>query len=145
MNKMKAKGFSVEKFKIKTYDKVRYIDTDRQGHVNNAVFSTYFETGRVELLYNPKDPFFDLGSFVSVGLKLDLLSEIKWPGIVEIGTSVTKIGNSSISFLQGLFQDGKIVAVAETTLVQVDKETKRPKVLSEKDKNYLKKFLECAK
>jgi acyl-CoA thioester hydrolase len=34
-----------------TFDKLRYGDTDRQGHVNNAVFSTLFETGRVEMLY----------------------------------------------------------------------------------------------
>jgi acyl-CoA thioester hydrolase len=34
-----------------THDKLRYSDTDRQGHVNNAVFSTYLETGRVEIFY----------------------------------------------------------------------------------------------
>ena len=32
-------------------EKLRYSDTDRQGHVNNAVFSTFLETGRVELLF----------------------------------------------------------------------------------------------
>jgi acyl-CoA thioesterase FadM len=34
-------------YKIWTYDKLRYNDTDRQGHVNNAIFATFFETGRV--------------------------------------------------------------------------------------------------
>ena len=34
-------------------DNIRYRDTDRQGHVNNAVLSTFPETGRVELLYDP--------------------------------------------------------------------------------------------
>ena len=45
-----------EEFPLKTYDKIRYADTDRQGHVNNAVFSTFLETGRVKILYNPDYP-----------------------------------------------------------------------------------------
>jgi len=27
-----------EDFPLKVYDKIRYADTDRQGHVNNALF-----------------------------------------------------------------------------------------------------------
>jgi acyl-CoA thioester hydrolase len=37
-------------------DNIRYRDTDRRGPVNNAVFSTSPETGRVELLYDPNEP-----------------------------------------------------------------------------------------
>lgn len=40
----------LEGFPFRSSDKLRYGDTDRQGHVNNAVFSTFLETGRVELL-----------------------------------------------------------------------------------------------
>src|ERR1700722_2154599 len=43
-------------FALHTYDKLRYADTDRQGHVNNAVFSTALETGRAEFLYDPDAP-----------------------------------------------------------------------------------------
>jgi acyl-CoA thioester hydrolase len=53
-------------FPLQTFDKVRYADTDRQGHVNNAVFATFLETGRVEVLYNPEYPLLSEGSsFVS--------------------------------------------------------------------------------
>ena len=38
-----------------TKESVRYNDTDRQGHVNNAVFVTFLEAGRVSLLYNPEE------------------------------------------------------------------------------------------
>ena len=44
-------------FALQTYDKLRYADTDRQGHVNNAVFSTALETGRAEFLYDPYVPW----------------------------------------------------------------------------------------
>lgn len=41
---------SIDDFPFRTYEKLRYVDTDRQGHVNNAVFASMLETGRVELL-----------------------------------------------------------------------------------------------
>ena len=41
-------------FPIHSTDKIRFRDTDQLGHVNNAVFSTYFETGRAELLVHPE-------------------------------------------------------------------------------------------
>ena len=95
-------------FPLQTFDKVRYADTDRQGHVNNAAFATFLETGRVEFLYDPDNPLAaDGASFVIVNLKLNFVSEIRWPGRVEIGTAVTKIGTSSLTLYQGLFQNGR--------------------------------------
>ena len=35
---------SPDAFPSRTHDKLRYNDTDRQGHVNNAVFSTFLES-----------------------------------------------------------------------------------------------------
>ena len=40
-------------YPLQTHDKLGDSDTDRQGHVNNAVFSSFLETGRAELLYDP--------------------------------------------------------------------------------------------
>jgi len=118
-------------FPLKTFDKVRYADTDRQGHVNNAVFSTFLETGRVEVLYNAHLPILMQGaSFVIASLKLEFLKEITWPGQVDIGTGILKIGNSSITLLQRLFQNDDCVAQAETIIVQVDDETRRGSPLS---------------
>lgn len=119
-------------FPLKAYDKIRYSDTDRQGHVNNANFSTFLETGRIELLYlyNGK-PLHDEGaSFVIAKQELSLLSEIRWPGTVEIGTCVSKIGTSSIGLQQKLFQNEVVVAEANTVIVHVDNATKRSKELS---------------
>ena len=118
-------------FPLKTFDKVRYADTDRQGHVNNAVFSTFLETGRVEVLYNAHLPILaERSSFVIASLKLEFLKEITWPGQVDIGTGLLKIGNSSITLLQRLFQNEECVAQAETIIVQVDAETRRSSPLS---------------
>ena len=113
-------------FPLKTYDKVRYADTDRQGHVNNAAFVTFLETGRVEVLYSAETPLLAEGaSFVIASLKLDFLREICWPGRVDTGTGVVKIGSSAIRMVQALYQDGHCVARAETVVVQVDDRTGR--------------------
>ncbi|MFC2089072.1 acyl-CoA thioesterase [Calditrichota bacterium] len=115
MNELK-----LEDFPLKTYDKIRYVDTDRQGHVNNATFSSFLESGRVEILYNPEYPIRSHdSSFVIASLKLDFLKEIEWPGQVDIGTGILKIGNSSIILFQKLFQNDICVANAETIIVQV--------------------------
>lgn len=126
------KEFNLEDFPSKTFDKIRYGDTDRQGHVNNAVFSTFLETGRVEIIYNANLPIIPEGSsFVIVSLKLDFFQEMTWPGQVDIGTGVLKIGTSSITLWQRLFQQGNCVAEAETVIVQVDNASKRSAPLSD--------------
>lgn len=125
-------------YPFQTYDKVRYRDTDRQGHVNNAVFAQYLETGRVEILYNSKNALLSPNSsFVIVKVNTDLISEINWPGTVEIGTGITKIGNSSINIVQSLYQNNKLVAASETVIVQMDELTRKSKPLSEEAKNIL--------
>lgn len=131
-------------FVILASDKIRYCDTDRQGHVNNAVFSSFFETGRVEILYD-KDTNITSGncSFVIASIKLDFLGEIVWPGQVEIGTRISRIGRSSINMEQGLFQDGKCVALAETVIVQMNNNTRKSSALEAKAIGVLSKFMKA--
>ena len=54
-----------------------------------------------------------------------------WPGRVDIGTRVARIGRTSVGMDQALFQDGRLVARAETVIVQMDADTRRPVPLSE--------------
>lgn len=113
-------------YPLQTYEKLRYADTDRQGHINNAVFSTMLETGRVELLYSPGQHLHAEGcSFVIASLHLDFLGEITWPGQVDIGTGVESVGKSSVTLKQGLFQQGVCVATAKTVIVQMNETTRR--------------------
>jgi acyl-CoA thioester hydrolase len=129
-------------FPLRTWDKIRYADTDRQGHVNNAVFSSFLETGRVECLYHPDYPILSPGaSFVIAALNLNFLKEITWPGQVDIGTGVRRIGTSSIRLYQQLFQGETCVATAETVIVQVNAATASSEPLSEAAKATLSRWL----
>ncbi len=123
----------LEDYPLRSHDKLRYGDTDRQGHVNNAVFSTFLETGRVEMIYDGQASLNDPGcAFVIAHLSLDFVSEVLWPGRVEIGSGVLSVGRSSLRLEQTLFQNERVVARAQTVMVQVNESTRRSEAFSER-------------
>ena len=116
----------VADFPVSATDKIRYSDTDRQGHVNNAVFATFFETGRVEILHDSRRGLPPDGTeFVIASVHLQFRAEIQWPGGVIIGTRVGRVGRSSVQFEQALFQENRCVATADTTIVLIDQQSRR--------------------
>lgn len=119
-------------FPARVTDTVRYADTDRQGHVNNAVFATFLETGRAMFLMGGAPQLAPQGTaFVIARLELDFLTELHWPGTVEIGTRLVRAGRSSFILAQALFQDERCAAMAETVIVLMDETTRRATPLPE--------------
>jgi acyl-CoA thioester hydrolase len=113
-------------FPSRTSADIRFADTDRQGHVNNAVFATFSETGRVAFLYRPGKPLAPQGSsFVIARIEIDFLAELHWPGAVDIGTGVSRIGRSSFGLTQAVFDRGRPVAAIACVIVLMDGETRR--------------------
>jgi acyl-CoA thioester hydrolase len=114
-----------------TGDIIRYADLDPQGHVNNAVFATYFETGRVAMFRRP-----DLGigvpggTYVLVHTEIDFLRELRWPGNVEIGTAVAEFGRSSFLVKQVIFNEGACAATGLARMVLIDTATRRSRPLT---------------
>ncbi len=129
-------------YTIWTYDKLRYADTDRQGHVNNAVFATFCESGRVMFLY---DETLNLAgpdaNFVVVRLELDFRSELFYPGRIDIGTRVLGIGRSSFRLGQGIFNGETCAATSETVLVLMDAGTRKAKPLTPQLRQWLEERL----
>jgi acyl-CoA thioester hydrolase len=111
-------------------DTIRFGDLDPQGHVNQAVFSTYFESGRVAMFRTP-----DLGigvpgaTFVLVRIEIDFMKELHWPGTIEIGTGVAEFGRSSFKAVQAIFRDGVCAATGRATLVCIDLKTRKARPL----------------
>ncbi|TCW79813.1 thioesterase [Burkholderia sp. SRS-46] len=125
-------NLTLEDFPLVTFDTIRYADTDRQGHVNNAVFSTFLETGRVDILYGGREPLAGAdGEFVIANLQLEFRAELRWPGKVDIATRVASLGRASVQLEQSLFQDGRCAAFARTVIVQIDSQSRRSKPLSD--------------
>lgn len=116
----------LEAYPSRTSTDIRYADLDWQGHVNNAVFATFSEVGRVAFMYDPARPLASEGrSFVIARLLIDFRAELFWPGHVDIGTGVVRVGRSSFTLAQGIFSKGQLAATTEATIVMVDKETRR--------------------
>ena len=105
---------------------VRFGDLDPQGHVNQAVFLTYFESGRVAMF---RDPDLSVGvpgiTYVMVRMEVDYLKELHWPGIIEIGTGIVEFGRSSFKAVQAIFRDGVCCARGHATLVCMDLQTRK--------------------
>ncbi len=133
---------TLKDFPLQAYDKLRFADTDSQGHVNSAVFSTFLESGRAEMLYDAQSPLVDEGAvYVVAKLDIQLLGEVLWPGKVDIGTAVLKVGNSSVNLFQQLYQNGKCVAKADTVIVQMNEVTRKSQPLSTEIIETLNRFL----
>jgi acyl-CoA thioester hydrolase len=111
---------------------IRFGDLDPQGHVNQAVFLTYFESGRVAMFRNQ-----DLGigvpglTYVLVRMEVDYMKELHWPGTIEIGTGVAEFGRSSFKAMQAIFRDGVCAAAGKATLVCMDVTTRKATPLPE--------------
>jgi acyl-CoA thioester hydrolase len=117
-------------FPIRVTDIIRFGDLDRQGHVNNAVYSTYFETGRVGLIYDPEGGLQVAGATSVVArVEIDFLRELRWPGTVEVCTAVDRIGRTSYRFVHALFHADACAATGLTTMVLIDRETRRARPL----------------
>jgi acyl-CoA thioester hydrolase len=122
----------IETFPVRTPDLIRYADIDWQGHVNNAVYSTYFETGRVAIIHHPSEGLQAEGATsVLARIEIDYLRELHWPGTVEVGTGVAGHGRSSYVFVQAVYSAGLCAAFARSTLVLIDRETRKARPLPE--------------
>jgi acyl-CoA thioester hydrolase len=120
---------------------IRFADLDPNNHVNNAVFVSLFEIGRVSII---RDPDFELMpegfQWVVARVAIDFKLEINWPGEVSIGTGIAKIGRTSLVFEQVLEQAGSICATAETVNVLVSRTTKVSAEISFEMRNKLDQF-----
>jgi acyl-CoA thioester hydrolase len=117
----------LEDFPYRLTDNVRYADLDPNQHVNNAVYATYFETGRVTLM---KDRGYGLVppglNWIMVRLDIHFRAELRWPGTVEMGLGLSKFGRTSVTFDQVVFSEGKCVASAQSVSVLIDETTRTP-------------------
>jgi acyl-CoA thioester hydrolase len=121
----------LEDFPYRISDNVRFADLDPNQHVNNAVYATYFETGRVSLM---KDSGLGLTppglGWIMVRLDIHFRAELRWPGQIEMGLGLAKFGRTSVTFDQVVFSEGKCVASAQAVTVLIDEATRKPTPLT---------------
>lgn len=105
-----------------TTHRLRFNDTDKLGHVNNAVFAVMLEQGRAELMVEAGLPVGRSDeAVVIVRMELDFLAEMTWPGAVTIETEVARVGGRSFNLRQRLVSDGVVCGQAATVMVVMDR------------------------
>jgi acyl-CoA thioester hydrolase len=113
-------------FPVRSSEKLRFADTDQQGHITNTVFAVCCQNARMELLCDrEKIPIPRHTQFVIARLTLEFRAEMHWPGLVEVGTRVERVGQSSVTLVQGLFLHERCVASAESIVALMDQTTRR--------------------
>ena len=113
----------------------RWADNDAYGHVNNIVYYGWFDTAVNAWLIEAG--LLDVAAGDPVGLVVETgcryAAPLSFPGPVEVGLSVERMGRSSVHYRLGVFAKGAEQAAAEGHFVHVyvSRETRRPVVLSE--------------
>ena len=121
----------LEDFPYRLSDNVRFADLDPNQHVNNAVYATYFETGRVTLMKDRSYGLMPDGvTWIMVRLDMHFRTELRWPGTIEMGLGVVKFGRTSVTFDQVVFSGGICVASARSVSVLLDEATHKPTALT---------------
>jgi acyl-CoA thioester hydrolase len=124
-------------FSVEVPVTVRWRDFDALGHVNNAVFLTFLETGRDRFFHSlVGDTFLDL---VLVRLEIDFKAEIPM-GTEEVTVTcwATDIGRTSMrTSEQILLPGGGLAAQSQTVIVARDATTRSSRPWTDEERAVL--------
>lgn len=128
---------------------VRWGDVDRLGHVNNVQFLRYAEDARVTWIdrVRPDKRQDGQGDEVGDGLILadiqcSFIRQLRWPATVEIGARAEKIGRSSMTLLNPVFEVGQDepVAIARAIVVWFDYRAQKSVAIPEALRAAIRRF-----
>ena len=107
----------------------RWMDNDIYGHVNNALYYAFFDTAINEYLIAEGGLDITAGTVVAFAAEsqCQYFRPLAFPGVIEIGLRVGKLGNSSVRYELALFKQGEPLASAAGYFVHVfvDRETQK--------------------
>src|SRR5690348_3953863 len=98
---------------------VRFNDCDMLGHVNNAMYLTYFETGRLGL-FKIFNPTLDISKWnlIVASVKCDYIHEINYGQTITVYSWISRLGRSSFDIEHAILDEngrwsarGKVVMV----------------------------------
>ena len=132
-----------DSYRAWTTDNIRYSDLDPKGHVNNGAMNALLEDGRVRFrqMHLSEVAEDTLAGFVVVKFSVEYHAPLFYPGDVDIGTAISRIGRTSYGLRQALFTGEQCAASAEVVTVSLDAETTKPKPLAPAWREMLCRFL----
>ncbi len=105
----------------------RFQDLDPNRHLNNVAFAVLFENARVQL-HKGLRPWESRPSnerTMVAAVEINYLAEGNFPDPVTITSGIGRVGNSSWTILQAMFQNDICIATCDTVVVcRTDNEAK---------------------
>jgi acyl-CoA thioester hydrolase len=104
-----ADRFRRDGFRFFTPSPTRWGDCDRFGHINNVQFVRYYESGRLDYfkrVLNLDSAPDAQNSLIIADLYVTFLRQINHPCALEVGTRISRLGNSSFDFDAAIFAPG---------------------------------------
>ena len=105
---------------------LRYSDLDPVGHVNNNAYGQLMENART-LLFDDAQKISGVSNkelqtkdWVIRRLEFDFLKELSYPGEVDVGIAITRLGTSSMIVHHGVFAKDYCAATAMGVSVYFD-------------------------
>lgn len=132
----------MKSFPFEIIIKPRLSETDMLGHINNTVPGIWYESGRttvLDLMHKTVPEFDQL--MMAVRTEIDFVDELFYGDDVTVYTGIERIGNSSLVYYQEAWQKGKCCGKARTTLVHVDRGTRRSSRLPDPLRDFLSQYL----
>ncbi|HEY3367706.1 MAG TPA: thioesterase family protein [Symbiobacteriaceae bacterium] len=103
-------------------ERVIWRDLDSLGHVNNAVYATYFETGRIEYFGQVIGDYQEISSLILAEITVTYKSPAYLGETLVIGVRISEVRNSSF-IMESQITDqktGRLVATSRAVLVCFD-------------------------
>ncbi len=105
---------------------IRYSDQDAMAHVNNTALATYIEAARTAFIYDLIQKGGMEGmEFILARLIIDYHRELHYPGTVEVGARLIRVGTKSLTTGYGAFKGEDCVATSECVNVFYDMELRK--------------------
>ena len=126
----------------------RWMDNDVYGHVNNAIYYSFFDTVVSGWLVDNGIVDYERGRVIglAVNSECSYFEPISFPEAITGGMRVGRIGSSSVTYSVGIFRGENDLAAAAGTFthVYVDRDTRRPVPLSDSVRAKLESVLVSA-
>jgi len=102
---------------------VRFGDTDALGHVNNAVYASYAELGRIDYIARVGLP---ATGFILARLAMDFRRQVKLGEACRITTEIVRVGTTSMTMRQVMYAAEEVACEYEAVVVWFDYRTNKP-------------------
>ena len=126
---------------------IRFSDQDSLAHINNVALAQYFEVARTAYVYDViraagPDAQRDV-EFILARVVIDFRSELHYPGSVDVGARISRLGNKSMTSGYGIFSGDRCIATSEAVNVFYDMKTRSSMIPPESVRAVLRQELDA--